>query len=73
MKRTIAALFLAGFAAASFAHGKTTSYADSQDVFVKDANSCPAGYTLSVPSYGRQNGHFARNGWLCENLDQSRE
>lgn len=69
MKRIIAALFLTGFAAASFA--QATSYSDSEDVIVKNGEACPAGYFALVPSYEWQDGHFVRTGELCENLDKN--
>ena len=63
-ERIIAALFLAGFATASF--GQIAAY--SETVTVKDAESCPPGTAASVPSYERQDGRFVRNGWVCESL-----
>jgi hypothetical protein len=73
MKRTIAALFLAGIASAAFAqatdpYGPTSPYAEDQDIIVKNGESCPAGYYRSVPSYAWQEGHFEQNGYLCESL-----
>jgi hypothetical protein len=74
MKRTIAALLLAGFAAASFAQ-ETGQQAEQQDVdnyavsvTVPNDEACPAGFIESGPSYGFKDGQLVRNGTTCENL-----
>jgi hypothetical protein len=75
MKRTIAALFLAGIAGAAFAQDPPpgpTGY-EQGDVYAKDADSCPAGFHAVVPSYEWQNGHFVRSGELCKDHDGSTE
>lgn len=75
-QRIVAALFLAGFATASLAQGaaqstpQVSSNSEFDTVTVQDANTCPAGFYASVPSYEWQNGHFVRNGWVCDSLDR---
>lgn len=63
-KRMIAGLLLAGFA--TTASAQLGTYRET--VTVKDAESCPAGTAVSVPSYEREDGRFVRNGWVCESL-----
>ena len=59
--------------AASCAPGEApTYYSDSQDVYVKDADSCPTGFIPIVRSYERQDGRFVQTGYLCQSLYRDR-
>ena len=73
-QRIIAALFLAGFATASLAQGAAQSAAQASPVagldtvVVENADSCPAGFYPSIPSYTFKDGHFVQNGWACDSF-----
>lgn len=76
-QRIVAALFLAGFASASLAQGAQSAPASTPQgssvpefdtVIVQNADSCPAGFYPSVPSYTFQDGHLVQNGWACDSL-----
>ena len=73
-QRMIAALFLAGFTTASLAQGapqsapQGSSVPEFDTITVQNADSCPAGFYPSVPSYQWQDGHFVQNGWVCDSL-----
>ena len=61
MKQLLAVAVLAGFA--------LTASAAIQYTHAPSADACPAGTVASVPSYKGQDGHFVRDGWVCEGLE----
>jgi hypothetical protein len=58
MKRLAAAALLLGLALSASAQ-------DFGREFVADPNNCPAD-TDASPYYKWQDGHFVRDGWVCE-------
>ena len=58
MRKIATALILSGFAlsASALDFGRST---------VANAQDCPAGSDAS-PNYKWQNGHFVRDGWVCQ-------
>ena len=69
MKRIAASVFLAGFAAScANPDAAPAPYEDWQDVYAKDAASCPIGFIPIVRSYERQGGRFVETGYLCHSL-----
>jgi hypothetical protein len=63
-RRALVAAVLAGIAVSASA----ASLPPEADVFAGSGQACPAGTFESSPSYHWQNGHFVRDGWVCESL-----
>ena len=73
MKRFAAASLVVLTAASCAAQGEAPPYySDWQDVYVKDADSCPMGFIPIVRSYERQNGRWVQTGYLCQSLYRDR-
>lgn len=68
-----AATMLLVLNAASCAQGEARPYySDWQDVYAKDADSCPTNFIPIVRAYERQDGRWVEAGYLCQSLYRGR-